>query len=278
MSSKCNKVICIPSYGRCTCPRGVTGATGPQGITGITGAQGITGPTGIRGVTGPTGPQGVTGITGAQGITGPTGIRGITGPTGPQGATGATGVTGASVGTFIPFSTTPLNIGSAISLSNNEAGETLSIILFGYGSNTVGVDLTAPNSNVFVPSSRTQWLAFKMPFDGVLKTLTFGFAFESDNTPDRNITPYAVIATAPENSNTFTFEASSLTYTNQTFLQSVLYNGFEAITGLSTNLNVPLPLGTQVSICIGLVTSTSDSPYQFPGYPIVSGGILIEPQ
>ncbi|WP_279222091.1 hypothetical protein [Clostridium rectalis] len=111
------KFIFVPTCGRCTCPRGVTGpqgmtgSTGPQGITGptglqgITGAQGITGPTGLQGITGTTGPRGVTGpiglrgvtgITGAQGITGPTGLQGITGPTGPQGVTGAIGLRGVT--------------------------------------------------------------------------------------------------------------------------------------------------------------------------------------
>jgi len=93
LNNKC-KMICIPTCGRCTCPRGVTGPTGPQGITGPTGPQGVTGPTGPQGVTGPTGPQGITGPTGPQGITGPTGPQGITGPTGPQGVTGPTGPQG----------------------------------------------------------------------------------------------------------------------------------------------------------------------------------------
>ncbi|EJO5348104.1 exosporium protein, partial [Clostridium botulinum] len=44
MSNRCK--ICIPCYGKCTCPRGATGPTGPIGITGPTGPTGITGPTG----------------------------------------------------------------------------------------------------------------------------------------------------------------------------------------------------------------------------------------
>ncbi|EPY2295713.1 collagen-like protein [Clostridium sporogenes] len=95
MSNKC-KVICIPTCGRCTCPRGVTGPTGIQGITGPTGIQGITGSTGLQGITGSTGLQGITGPTGLQGITGPTGLQGITGPTGLQGITGPTGLRGVT--------------------------------------------------------------------------------------------------------------------------------------------------------------------------------------
>src|SRR5947207_365817 len=94
-------------------PPGPSGATGPTGPTGPPGSPGSPGPTGATGATGPTGPTGATGSTGA------------TGPTGSAGGLAAvlfdynSGTIVIGVGGAVPFSQTPLIVGTAISKNNN---------------------------------------------------------------------------------------------------------------------------------------------------------------
>ncbi len=245
---------------------GPTGPTGPTGAVGPTGPAGAAGPTGATGAIGPTGAAGLAGPMGQTGATGPTGATGLAGPIGPTGATGPTGAAGG--GTIIPFAS-----GNTQSVTTISGGLSGTDVLLGFGASTGGVSASGGAIDLTGASGTQINLAFSMPRDGVITSVSVYFSSISalslvGTTVTLNGSLYE--STTPDN--TFVPVAGA-TVTLAPALTGILATGTIS-NGVVTGLNIPVTAQTRL-LFVGSATASGNSLIDtVTGY--WSGGVAIQ--
>ncbi|WP_222124494.1 hypothetical protein [Paenibacillus xylanexedens] len=245
---------------------GVTGATGETGATGVTGATGETGATGVTGATGETGAAGVTGATGeagatgVTGATGETGAAGVTGATGEAGATGVTGVTGTGAGGIVPFAVAP----DTLLLAADSAGNPSNVMLTYYAGHS-GTQYALTGNQFSFGAGNNQQYSFTMPYDATLNSIYATFSNWAAFTPNGNVYPFVVIATAAAGSNTFTLQSDSQVESDTPFTNGISQTENTLLSGSATNINLNISAGTRVAICCAYRTegATAATSYYF---------------
>lgn len=196
------------------------------------------------------------------------GVVRATGATGTTGATGATGESGGGgSGGIIVFTNQ-----NTTGLTTNATGQSTNVFLVNFSNRSNPYALTG---NTFsLPAGDNQY-SFTMPYDANIVNIYANFVNAGTFTPSAgaNVYPYVILATAPSNSNIFTFIPETETEAAIPFVGGTSHPANTVLAGSSTDINYTIPAGTRVAICC--VQENTGTTYSSPYLFYYSGGIQL---